>query len=228
MSFPKPPENIVAFNSGVVAPHDIGRQFDEHRRGISGVINFLRTIFRDDGVMRETSMPPPGRGSSKEPTLPMGALGPNAGGFYAGDDKGATAVSSDYAQVAIEWAEHMPDAIPPDILAINAITGDHWSSRWWANRAAQIVSSVGAPGTIPGSQGVFTEALTVTAMNTCANLAYTPAGPVLLVVNGMSFLPVGSTSPPFTVTGKTINWLSSIYSLIPGQTDVAAWYPYAP
>jgi hypothetical protein len=30
----------------------------------------------------------------------------------------------------------MPDTIPPNILAINAITGDHWSSRWWANKAA--------------------------------------------------------------------------------------------
>jgi hypothetical protein len=130
--------------------------------------------------------------------------------------------------VSIEWAEHMPDTIPPSVLAINAITGAHWSSRWWANRAAQIVSAFGAPGVIPGTQGVFTESVAVTATNTCANLTHTPSGPVLLVVNGMSFLPVGSTSPPFLVSGKTITWLSLIYSLIPGQTEVAAWYPYAP
>lgn len=68
-------------------------------------------------------------------TMPVGVLGPNAGGFFASDDAGATATSADYAQVAIEWAEHLPDTIPPNILAINAISGEHWSSRWWAMRA---------------------------------------------------------------------------------------------
>ena len=62
-------------------------------------------------------------------------LGPNAGGPYAGDVQGATATSADYAQVSIDWAEFMPTTIPPNILAINAITGDHWSSRWWATKA---------------------------------------------------------------------------------------------
>lgn len=72
-------------------------------------------------------------------TLPTGLLGPGAGGFYGVDTLGAAATAQDYAQVAIEWAEHMPDTIPPNILAINAITGDHWSSRWWANRALEAV-----------------------------------------------------------------------------------------
>jgi hypothetical protein len=30
----------------------------------------------------------------------------------------------------------MPDTIPPNILALTAVTGEHWSSRWWASRAA--------------------------------------------------------------------------------------------
>jgi hypothetical protein len=68
------------------------------------------------------------------PNAPL--LAPNAGGFYSGDVEGATATAADYAQVSIEWAEHMPDTIPPNILAINAVTGDHWSSRWWANLSA--------------------------------------------------------------------------------------------
>jgi hypothetical protein len=46
------------------------------------------------------------------------------------------AVAEDWANVSIAWAEYMPDTIPPNILATNAITGDHWSSRWWANRSA--------------------------------------------------------------------------------------------
>ena len=69
------------------------------------------------------------------PGQTMPQLGYGAGGFYASDDAGAAAVSADYAQVSIEWAEHMPDTIPPNILAINAISGEHWSSRWWAMRA---------------------------------------------------------------------------------------------
>jgi hypothetical protein len=73
----------------------------------------------------------------REPTLPTPTLYVGAGGFYAGDAAGATATSADYAQVSIEWAEHLPDTIPPNILAINAISGEHWSSRWWALRSAQ-------------------------------------------------------------------------------------------
>ena len=63
-------------------------------------------------------------------------LGVFTGGFYGADPPGADATASDYAQVAIEWSEHMPDTIPPNILAINAITGEHWSSRWWAMKSA--------------------------------------------------------------------------------------------
>ena len=70
------------------------------------------------------------------PGQAMPKLGYGTGGFYASDDAGAAAVSADYAQVAIEWAEHLPDTIPPNILAINSISGQHWSSCWWALRAA--------------------------------------------------------------------------------------------
>jgi hypothetical protein len=46
------------------------------------------------------------------------------------------AVAEDWANVSIAWSEHMPDTIPPNILATNAITGEHWSSRWWAMKSA--------------------------------------------------------------------------------------------
>jgi hypothetical protein len=45
----------------------------------------------------------------------------------------------EYSVVSQAWAEHMPDTIPPNILAVMNITGDHWSSRWWANQAHLIV-----------------------------------------------------------------------------------------
>ena len=166
--------------------------------------------------------------SALSTSLATGMLGVEEGGFYGVDALGAAATAQDYAQVSIEWAEHMPDIIPPNVLAINAISGDHWSSRWWANRAAGIISgSSGIVGSVPAGQGVFAEPVAVTAPNVCAPLSHTPNGPVLLVVNGVSLLPVGTT-PPFTMSGTTINWFSSIYSLIPGQTEVAAWYPYTP
>ena len=212
MAFPNPPEKIVAFNSGPVAAHDIGRQFDEHRRAASNVIDFLRTVVRDDGRLKNGLIGPEqldpklpeilaerataamgdliasvrlsasqaassvgqvrvlmheigalrdqiaGSASAMARAgeevqlrlqgldaevearvtarIPAGVLGPQKSNFYATDEQSSAPLSSDYAQVSIEWAEHMPDTIPPNVLAINAITGDHWSSRWWANRAA--------------------------------------------------------------------------------------------
>jgi hypothetical protein len=56
------------------------------------------------------------------------------------DAQGAAALAQDYADVTQAWAEHMPDTIPPNILAVMNVTGDHWSARWWANNAAQIVA----------------------------------------------------------------------------------------
>jgi hypothetical protein len=49
------------------------------------------------------------------------------------------AAAENWADVSMHWAEHMPDTLPANILATNAITGDHWSSRWWANQAAAAV-----------------------------------------------------------------------------------------
>jgi hypothetical protein len=212
MSFPKPPEKIVPFNSGPVAPHDIGRQFDEHRRATANVIDFLRTVVRDDGVVKNGTVGPEqlapelpellakravgaiedllanvrlsasqAQNSAAEvrvlqdkiqalqrdiaasaemmsrasqevqirlaqldaevearvsAALATGVLGPNVGGPFGVDALGAAATAQDYSQVCIDWAEHMPDTVPLQTLAINAITGDHWSSRWWANRSA--------------------------------------------------------------------------------------------
>jgi len=48
----------------------------------------------------------------------------------------SAALAKDYADVTQAWAEHMPDTIPPNILAVMGVTGDHWSSRWWAHQAA--------------------------------------------------------------------------------------------
>ena len=87
-------------------------------------------------VLDAQANPAPTPTPNYAPGQAMPSLGYGAGGFYASDDAGAAAVSADYAQVSIEWAEHLPDTIPPNILAINSISGQHWSSRWWALRSA--------------------------------------------------------------------------------------------
>jgi hypothetical protein len=58
------------------------------------------------------------------------------------DNQFASNVAQDYAVLSAAWAEHMPDTIPPNILAANDITGDHWSARWWANLAARLVQDM--------------------------------------------------------------------------------------
>lgn len=54
---------------------------------------------------------------------------------------GHAADTLNHANLTQAWAEHMPDTIPPDVLAVMGITGDHWSARWWANYAAEQVQA---------------------------------------------------------------------------------------
>jgi hypothetical protein len=220
MAFPSPPAKIIPFKVAAIPPHDIERQFDEQARSITRLIEFLRRIVRDDGLLRngligpeqlspefseeisrsilqeaqaqllaiktqaalaslaaaetqaasaeirelaseltrEVSLmkasnervqrrlvaweqqanqaPPQVSSASTTPSLPTGILGPNVGGPFGVDPLGAAATAQDWSQVSIDWAEHMPDTIPPNTLSISQITGDHWSSRWWANRSA--------------------------------------------------------------------------------------------
>lgn len=56
----------------------------------------------------------------------------------------ATASAEDYALVCQAWAEYLPDKIPPNLLAVMGVTGDHWSSRFWANQASQTVQEIEA------------------------------------------------------------------------------------
>ena len=156
----------------------------------------------------------------KEATLPTPMLYVNAGGPYAGDDAGATATSADYAQVSIEWAEHMPDTIPGNVLAVTAVSGDHWSSRWWANKAANLLSAI-----LHGGVGVYAEPVTVIAPNSLAPLTYAPVDNVTtmeVIVNGRVFSGC-STSAAFNVVGKQIVWTSTLYSVVPGDEVIARY-----
>jgi hypothetical protein len=127
----------AVFNAVAVAGQardDLGRMRQDAAY-VTGVADVAEARVAQ-AVAQVLAMPAP-----PAPTLSNAALGPNTGGPYAADVLGATATAADYADVAINWAEYMPtgsgtDTIPGNILAINAISGDHWSSRWWANRSA--------------------------------------------------------------------------------------------
>ena len=43
--------------------------------------------------------------------------------------------SEAWARTSAQWAEHMPDTLPESALVSMDVSGDHWSSKWWANRA---------------------------------------------------------------------------------------------
>jgi hypothetical protein len=55
---------------------------------------------------------------------------------------------------------------------------------------------------------LFTEMLTVTALNTVSDLTKNPnqVGNVMLVVNDAVYFPIGGAAAPFSISGKTISW----------------------
>jgi len=144
-----------------------------------------------------------------EGTLATGALGPGAGGFYGVDDFGAAATAQDWAQVSIEWAEHMPDTIPPNILAISAITGQHWSSRWWAQQAAAAVGGALYYLYMPPSP---------TPPTSTPNGGLIPVGAVYYnTSNGVTYIWTGTAWTPIWTPSKAVT-SSLYYAATAGQT----------
>ena len=70
----------------------------------------------------------------------------------------------------------------------------------------------------------ISEAVSVTDINMLGSLTHTPVpNPITLMVNGRGFFNVGSP-PDFSVSGNSITWLSSTYSVSPGDDVVAIYY----
>ena len=72
----------------------------------------------------------------------------------------------------------------------------------------------------------ISEPVAVTGVNALAPLTQTPtplANSVTLAVNGRAFFSVGSP-PDFSVSGNAITWLSSEYSVSPGDDVVASYF----
>ena len=80
-------------------------------------------------------------------------------------------------------------------------------------------SSGGATALLP-----FSEPVSVTSVDALAPLSHTPyPNPITLMVNGRGFFNVGSP-PDFSVSGNAITWLSTEYSVSPGDDVVAIYY----
>ena len=209
--------------SSIVRPHQVydftalsqrepnrqqpGDRLDAQFKNLIDAINALALAV--EALARPLSTPTP-----LNDTVAGAVLGPNAGGFYGADVSGAVATASDYADVSREWAEHMPDTIPGNILAINAITGDHWSSRWWANYAGTLVAGYSPLPPSPAGR-LFRQALTPTAVNVFPNLNSAADGTYFeMIINGAVYLP---NLPPvyYTVSGVTVTWVSTRNSVAP-------------
>jgi hypothetical protein len=124
------------------------------------------------------------------------------------DATGAAEKASDYATLTQAWAEHMPDTIPPNILAVADVTGDHWSARWWANKAAGAFGALSSlyMGALPGAPGS------------------TPTGDPLPVgaiyyntTTQQPYVWTGTQWLPFTVPAKAVV-IGLVYQASAGQT----------
>ena len=122
--------------------------------------------------------------------------------------------AQDWALVSTVWAEFMDGAatIPPNILASNSLTGDHWSSRWWAHRAA------GAAGMLAWwYQGAFPGAPPSTP-NTPTGQPIPIGGMYFDTISGKMFVWNGSSWVPLA-QGPAAATTSSLYYLATaGQT----------
>jgi hypothetical protein len=120
------------------------------------------------------------------------------------------AVAEDWANVSIAWAEYMPWTIPPNILATNAITGEHWSSRWWAHRAGEYVN-----GLLVGYyMGPFPNPPLMTATG-----APIPVGSIYFnTSNNQPYIFDGTDWIPFTTPQKAAT-SSLFYEATAGQTS---------
>lgn len=120
-------------------------QFDAHANAIRALEARLAGILRPDGKINADLLVPPSKSAAS-----------NADNV----ELFAAATAEDWADVSIAWAEYMPDTIPGNILAWTGVTGDHWSSRWWANQAALVVGGGASVASWNGRAGIVTMTVT--------------------------------------------------------------------
>ena len=81
------------------------------------------------------------------------------------------------------------------------------------------------PITPPSGTGemLIMEQLNVLGVNSLSNFTHPPNLDLCqLTVDGRPFFPVGA-SPDFSVSGHSVTWLSTVYSVVPGSTVIASY-----
>ena len=129
-------------------------------------------------------------------------------------DADSTVTAQKWAEVATVWAEYMDGnaIIPPNILATNAITGDHWSSRWWANRSANAFGMLAwwYQGAFPG--------IPPSTPNTPTGQPIPVGGMYFDTLSGKMFVWNGSTWVPLAQGPAAATAASLYYLATAGQT----------
>lgn len=97
-------------------------EFNRADAAIGGILTALAVSLNADGTLKSSAVD--------------AAITAGGGGSPDDFENVSDAPAALSALLAQAWAEHMPDELPADTLAGTGITGDHWSSRWWANQAA--------------------------------------------------------------------------------------------
>jgi hypothetical protein len=115
-------------NPGAPPPGDkIDAEYDRSNAAITGIRATLAAILNGDGTLATTAV---------QAAYAAGA--PSSGGTTINVLNAPSALSAKTAQA---WAEYLPGILPADVLANSAVTGDHWSSRWWANQAVANIAA---------------------------------------------------------------------------------------
>ena len=128
----------------------------------------------------------------------------NAANHAAGD----AALAEDWGVVSRDWAEHMPDTIPPNTLAVMGITGDHWSARWWAHKAGVTFGNLSE-----WYLGAWPEPPLTTSTGETI-----PVGAIYYnTISGQPFIWNGTEWVPFYAPTKAL-MLTLVYTATAGQT----------
>jgi hypothetical protein len=208
-SEPVPPVRQYSFtdfqvnNPTAPPPGDrLDAEFDRINAAIGGTLAWTETSLSPDGTLR-----------ARAPNAaPRSISGPENAADHA---DGAAAVAQAYADVGMAWAEYMPDTIPPNLLVVQAVTGDHWSSRWWAHRASEYIYELEALlRAAPPLAIVYEYTYIATAGQTVFTgadrdgtvLVFTPGPQQTLAVysNGLLRTPVTD----YTATANTVTFLT--------------------
>lgn len=99
-------------------------EFNNLYRALKLIVAFLGVSLGADGTLLTAAV--------------EAAVALASGSSSSGTVNVADAPSAASALLAQAWAEYLPGELPAGTLASTGVTGDHFSSRWWANAAAQL------------------------------------------------------------------------------------------